>query len=206
MLSQCADDTCVGGACVSCLPSEVNNAGESALHYAVRNRDVALAECLIKHGADTMLRDDEGRKPMFMAPDKVFEKVMRDAEKKRKKILEPVLPPAKAAALADAEKARRAALVASAPAATQVSTREVAARQLVSMTAPDANTKAADPIKWNTLRGTSVGAYESDTVDVIHVFLGACLRLPFLFGPFLMRCRWRRQSAGVPREAQFLML
>ncbi len=176
----------------------------------MKHRDVVLTECLIKNGADTMLRDDEGRKPMFMAPDKVFEKLMRDTEKKRKKVLEPVLPPAKAAALLEAErveKARRAALSASSPAASQVSSRELAARQMVSINAPDANTKASDTIKWSTLRGTSQGAYESDTIDVIHVFLGQfdkfilCLFCSFFDCVSMCLCvcvcRGRQESAGV---------
>jgi ankyrin repeat protein len=73
--------------------SETNNNGESALHLSVANKNVKLSCYLIKEGSNAMLADVQGRKPLQMAPDLTFERAMREAEKKQKRVLEPVLSP-----------------------------------------------------------------------------------------------------------------
>lgn len=41
-----------------------DNQGQTALHRAVRNRDLAIVDMLCQYGSDVTIKDNEGRKPV----------------------------------------------------------------------------------------------------------------------------------------------
>ena len=140
----------------------VNNANQSALHYAVAAGNEEMAVYFVVHGVSTLHKDAGGNAPMFMATKKM-EQALRKAEKKTKKKLDPVLPPGKVEV-----KTPRAPERDDTP---KISSMQMAAKFLVR---PAENSDAKTALKgvsWNTLRGTS------DAVDVIFVFIAGTGKL-----------------------------
>ena len=75
--------------------SVVNNSGQTAVHYCVKNKMDDIALLLVEKGADPTYKDDLGNVAMFMRKDKKLEDKLQKALKKQKTKLPPLLPPSK---------------------------------------------------------------------------------------------------------------
>ncbi|KAM3518176.1 hypothetical protein MY4038_010161 [Beauveria bassiana] len=61
-------------------PYDVNAYGQSPLHYAIRYKHWPLARFLIDQGADVMLQDENGRKPIDTAWESILSKTVTNKE------------------------------------------------------------------------------------------------------------------------------